>query len=52
MATAALSKTKTVAKSAKAKNDAALRLKQIQRAAVLIKQVSDPTPRPGASPRR
>ena len=45
MATAAVPKTKTSPKSAsvKAKTDAGLRLKQIQRAAVLIKQVSDPT---------
>lgn len=43
MATAAVPKTKSAPKSAKAKTDAGLRLKQIQRAAVLIKQVSDPT---------
>jgi ArsR family transcriptional regulator, zinc-responsive transcriptional repressor len=39
MATATVSK----AKSAKAKADSASRLKQMQRAAVLLKQVSDPT---------
>ena len=39
MATATIPKTK----AAKAKADSALRLKQMQRAAVLLKQVSDPT---------
>ena len=43
MATATVLKPKTVAKPTKAQKDAALRLKQAQRAAILLKQVSDPT---------
>jgi DNA-binding transcriptional ArsR family regulator len=43
MATATAPKTKATTKAAKAKTEAGLRLKQIQRAAVLLKQVSDPT---------
>ncbi len=42
MATATL-KTKTATKSAPAKDESALRIKAIQRAASLLKQVSDPT---------
>jgi DNA-binding transcriptional ArsR family regulator len=43
MATATSVKAKTVAKVTKAQKDAALRLKQAQRTAMLLKQVSDPT---------
>src|SRR4051794_629075 len=43
MATAPPVKTKTVPKAVKAQKNTALRLKQIQRAANLLKQVSDPT---------
>ena len=43
MATATGIKTKTVAKVPKTQKDAALRLKQAQRAANLLKMVSDPT---------
>jgi DNA-binding transcriptional ArsR family regulator len=43
MATVTGVKTKTVAKATKAQKDAILRLKQAQRAAILLKQVSDPT---------
>ena len=43
MATATALKPKTVTKPTKAQKDAALRLKQAQRAAILLKQVSDPT---------
>ena len=43
MTTATVLKPKTVAKPTKAQKDAALRLKQAQRAAILLKQVSDPT---------
>ena len=43
MATATVPKPKTAAKATKAQKDAALRLKQAQRAAILLKQVSDPT---------
>jgi DNA-binding transcriptional ArsR family regulator len=43
MATATVTGTKAAAKAARAKKDAALRLKQAQRAAILLKQVSDPT---------
>ena len=43
MATVTSIKTKTVAKVTKAQKDTALRLKQAQRAAILLKQVSDPT---------
>jgi DNA-binding transcriptional ArsR family regulator len=43
MATASLPKTKGKPKSSAAKAEAAQRLKQIQRAAVLLKQVSDAT---------
>ena len=43
MATAAVVKTKTVAKATKAQRDAALRRKRAQQAAILIKHVSDPT---------
>ena len=43
MATASGIPTKTVAKTTKAQKDAALRSKQAQRAAILLKQVSDPT---------
>jgi DNA-binding transcriptional ArsR family regulator len=43
MATATVVKTKTVAKATKARREAALRRKQAQRAAILLKQVSDPT---------
>ena len=43
MATATVTKTKTVASAARAQKDAALRLKRTQQAAALLKQVSDPT---------
>jgi ArsR family transcriptional regulator, zinc-responsive transcriptional repressor len=43
MATAILNKKKAASKAAQAKNEAVLRTKQIQRAAILLKQVSDPT---------
>src|SRR4051812_28714827 len=43
MATATALKPKTVTKPTKAQKDAALRLKQAQKAAILLKQVSDPT---------
>jgi DNA-binding transcriptional ArsR family regulator len=43
MATVSVVKTKSAAKAAKSKKDADARLKQAQRAAVLLKQVSDPT---------
>src|SRR3954469_11377960 len=43
MATATSVKAKSVAKVSKAQKDTALRLKQAQRAAILLKQVSDPT---------
>jgi DNA-binding transcriptional ArsR family regulator len=43
MATVTSIKTKTVAKVTRAQKDTALRLKQAQRAAILLKQVSDPT---------
>jgi DNA-binding transcriptional ArsR family regulator len=43
MATATGVKTKTAAKAAKAQKDAAQRLKHAQRAAILLKQVSDAT---------
>jgi DNA-binding transcriptional ArsR family regulator len=43
MATVTSIKAKTVAKPTKAQRGAALRLKQAQRAAILLKQVSDPT---------
>ena len=43
MATATTVKIKTAAKVAKAQKDAVQRLKQAQRAAILLKQVSDPT---------
>jgi DNA-binding transcriptional ArsR family regulator len=39
----AKAKATTTTKSAKAKTDAALRLKRAQQAAILLKQVSDPT---------
>jgi DNA-binding transcriptional ArsR family regulator len=43
MATVTSIKTKTVAKVTRAQKDTALRLKQAQKAAGLLKQVSDPT---------
>jgi len=43
MATASGLKTRPVAKLSKAQKDAVVRLKQAQRAAILLKQVSDPT---------
>ena len=43
MATATVVKPQTVAKAIKAQRYAALRLKRAQRAAILLKQVSDPT---------
>ncbi len=43
MATKIVPKAQPVAKPTKAQKDAALRLKQAQRAAILLKQVSDPT---------
>jgi ArsR family transcriptional regulator, zinc-responsive transcriptional repressor len=43
MATATGIKAKAVAKATRARKDAALRLKQAQRAAILLKQASDPT---------
>ena len=43
LATATVVKTKTVARATKAQRDAALRLKRAQQAAILLKQVSDPT---------
>ena len=43
MATATVVKTRTVARATKAQRDAALRLKRAQQAAILLKQVSDPT---------
>ena len=43
MATATVTKTKSATKAAKSKKDSDLKLKQAQRAAVLLKQVSDPT---------
>jgi DNA-binding transcriptional ArsR family regulator len=43
MATKTVPKAQPVAKPPKAQKDAALRLKQAQRAAILLKQVSDPT---------
>jgi DNA-binding transcriptional ArsR family regulator len=43
MASVSVVKTKSAAKAAKSKKDADARLKQAQRAAVLLKQVSDPT---------
>jgi DNA-binding transcriptional ArsR family regulator len=43
MATATGSATTTTAKATKAKKAAELRLKQVQKAAMLLKQVSDPT---------
>ena len=43
MATATLTKTKATSKAARAKNEAGQRFKQMQRAAILLKQVSDPT---------
>jgi DNA-binding transcriptional ArsR family regulator len=43
MATTTVVKTKTVAKATRAQRDAALRLRRAQQAAILIKQVSDPT---------
>src|SRR4051812_20818368 len=43
MATTTPVKAKAVVKATKAQKDAALRLKQAQRAAILLKQVSDPT---------
>ena len=43
MATATVVRTNVVAKTTKAQKDAALRLKQAQRAAILLKQVSDPS---------
>lgn len=43
MAAATSIKAKTIAKVTRAQKDATVRLKQAQRAAVLLKQVSDPT---------
>src|SRR3954463_8169349 len=43
MATKTLTKLQPVAKATKAQKNAPLRLKQAQRAAILLKQVSDPT---------
>jgi DNA-binding transcriptional ArsR family regulator len=43
MATATVAKTKTVAKATKAQKDAALRRRRAQQAAILLKNVSDPT---------
>jgi DNA-binding transcriptional ArsR family regulator len=43
MATATITKTKATSKAARAKNEAEQRGKKIQRAAILLKQVSDPT---------
>jgi DNA-binding transcriptional ArsR family regulator len=43
MATATAPKTKATMKTAKAKKDSGQHWKQVQRAAVLLKQVSDPT---------
>src|ERR1035437_249062 len=43
MATVTSLKTKIVPKATKAQKDTALRLKQAQKAAILLKQVSDPT---------
>jgi DNA-binding transcriptional ArsR family regulator len=43
MATATIVKTKTVAKATKTQRGAALRRKQAREAAILLKQVSDPT---------
>jgi DNA-binding transcriptional ArsR family regulator len=43
MATVSGVKTKAAAKATRAQKDAVLRLKQAQRAAILLKQVSDPT---------
>jgi DNA-binding transcriptional ArsR family regulator len=43
MATATLTKTKATSKAARAKNEAEHRAKKIQRAAMLLKHVSDPT---------
>ncbi len=43
MATATAAKTKTVAKPTRTQRDAALRLKRAKEAAILLKQVSDPT---------
>jgi DNA-binding transcriptional ArsR family regulator len=43
MATATSVQTKTVAKVTKAQKDASVRLKQAQRTAYLLKQLSDPT---------
>src|SRR6516225_3287731 len=43
LATATVVKTKAVARATKAQRDAALRLKRAQQAAILLKQVSDPT---------
>jgi DNA-binding transcriptional ArsR family regulator len=43
LATATVVKTKTATRATRAQKDAALRLKRIQQAAALLKQVSDPT---------
>jgi DNA-binding transcriptional ArsR family regulator len=43
LATATVVQTKTVARATKAQREAAMRLKRAQEAAILLKQVSDPT---------